>query len=567
MRNQICRAMLAILIPALMLLGTSLPPARAFACTPMQPYPGPSVITESDDGLTTFISTAPAIFPESDTFGPEPSNLLPTVYENVCDSNGDAIPNTLPSTREHPYNLHPDPQVSPIDKTSPTDDIRAVLDHLKEALQEHHAVDTERVQFAIDVLEGNPVDRAYSGMPLLHYNGPNKLRVVDDGTRTVEIHQVWYDSHIESDTSYVDPSAVQDEEWAIRYVVDVLNRAHEDFAPYAMFFDDPQDVDGRLPNVGMDQTFFPMEEGQRYVFEMKMPPARFWNLTYHWGWRVHPPRVQVTENVLVPLAGMPRNTFEIQVFGEDPSAGEEAKLAAIDMLGDLAPAKRMWRTFRAIKQDPAPWRLKHLVDEASSAFDDWQNRNKLPSGVQEDPDADVTILYVNNTLYGHVKGYVRDTQMAMIKWRRRGDKVKVKLLNADYYPHTYVLVDFGGLRGWENIFHNTLPVGGAGPWFTFGRNHFWIHTSDGPVMVPPAERPSHGHGRVVHMADLPIPEKKLKGTPRWLEYPSHRVAHNHSGAELGEHNVVVTFNYEPSPRLRMYQFDAFHHDVAVWSIH
>jgi hypothetical protein len=36
---------------------------------------------------------------------------------------------------------------------------------------------------------------------------------------------------------------------------------------------------------------------------------------------------------------------------------------------------------------------------------------------------------------------------------------------------------------------------------------------------------------------------------------------------IGEHHVEVTFSYEPSARLRMYQFDALHHDVAVWSIH
>jgi len=36
---------------------------------------------------------------------------------------------------------------------------------------------------------------------------------------------------------------------------------------------------------------------------------------------------------------------------------------------------------------------------------------------------------------------------------------------------------------------------------------------------------------------------------------------------VGEHNLEVTFTYEPSRRLRMYQFDALHHDVAVWSVH
>tara|TARA_Y100000590_G_C14909099_1_gene709437 strand:+ start:60 stop:350 length:291 start_codon:yes stop_codon:yes gene_type:complete len=36
---------------------------------------------------------------------------------------------------------------------------------------------------------------------------------------------------------------------------------------------------------------------------------------------------------------------------------------------------------------------------------------------------------------------------------------------------------------------------------------------------------------------------------------------------IGQHTVEVTFNYQPARRLRMYQFDALHHDVAVWSVH
>ena len=77
--------------------------------------------------------------------------------------------------------------------------------------------------------------------------------------------------------AYIDPTVVNDEEWTINYVVKILNRGHEDFAPYAMFFDDPDEMNltdlggpdltqggtvfPRIPNVGMDQTFFPMEEG------------------------------------------------------------------------------------------------------------------------------------------------------------------------------------------------------------------------------------------------------------------------------------------------------------------
>ena len=45
----------------------------------------------------------------------------------------------------------------------------------------------------------------------------------------VEVRQVWYDSHIESDTAFIDPSDVLDVPWVITYTVDVLNRVRWDW--------------------------------------------------------------------------------------------------------------------------------------------------------------------------------------------------------------------------------------------------------------------------------------------------------------------------------------------------
>jgi len=33
------------------------------------------------------------------------------------------------------------------------------------------------------------------------------------------------------------------------------------------------------------------------------------------------------------------------------------------------------------------------------------------------------------------------------------------------------------------------------------------------------------------------------------------------------HKVHITYRYEPSRRLRFYQFDPMHHDVAIFSVH
>lgn len=581
----------------------------------------------------TYLKTADgySVFPEGDSFGTNPPNLLPTVYENAKTCRGNDIPNTLPSTPDNPFNLHDDPVTRTINKTSPTDDLDWIMDQI-EAMSEPHRVCRKfrRSEFcyeyprrvnsgelrelaghAVDIIEGNELrgrfrDREYEGFPLLHYLGGLKTKPVDPVTKSVTITQLWYDNHIEADTAYIDPTVVNDEEWTIKYIVKILNRGHEDFAPYAMMFDDwnefnltdlggPDMTKGgtafpRVPTVGLDQTFFPMEEGLEYTLNMKMPPARFWNLTYHWGWRQHPPRVQVVENVLFPMGvdangkPLPRNFAEIGVFGQNPRESEATKLAAIEMIGDTAPAKRMWRMFREMASMNTNRRHGHefgglngstiqaQMNLIRQAFYDWRNRTKLPTGYEMAEDADISIVFLNNTIYGQLKDHNGDAEVRMVDgpWNKRGDKVNVQLLNGDYFVHAYVLVDFGGLRGWENTFQNTLPIGGAGPLFTFGRNYYWIHVAgQGPIPVPPATRPQQ-------LSPTPVSESAWRvasngqGQNPFLNAwgGMHQEMAEYVNVDgVGEHHLEVEFSYEPSRRIRMYQFDALHHDTAVWSVH
>jgi hypothetical protein len=76
---------------------------------------------------------------------------------------------------------------------------------------------------------------------------------------------------------------------------------------------------------------------------------------------------------------------------------------------------------------------------------------------------------------------------------------------------------------------NGPPLLGSGCFFTFGRNHAWPNAGGpwGSIVVMPVQ------------AD---------GTPT-------------------KHVVEIEFNYEPSRRLRIYQFDPLHHDVAIYSLH
>ncbi|TAK64202.1 hypothetical protein [Methylobacter sp.] len=531
------------------------------------PNPRPPMPTQTTVGDTTTVITSPSLFAKKDPFVDpvHATNLLPNFDGNLFDGNGVEMQNTLPSSAEHPYNLHDAPQVSSIDVASPETDLVHIFKLLKQDKDKNKDKDgfiTEKrlpgekglssqqlAQRALDILEGNSIpNRVYSGMSVLHYKGPEKVAVVDKNTKNVNIHQIWYGSHIEADAAFIDVSQVKEEPFTITYTVDVLNRGEDDFAPMVMYFDDPAlSMPGMppMPHTSMDTTFFPMIDGKRYIFKIKMPPGKYYNLSYTWGWREHPPRAQVTENAAKKLpneAGVPRTLvqWEQDVFGMAPTASVENKLAAIAKIGELAPEKRMWQAMRqaiGYANDTATTpgapasdvEIRALMDEALAAFDDWGHRTRLPRGIVADPDADATLLYINNTMYGQMKGGGRPV---LDKWRLRGTNVKITLLNGDHFLHSYLNPDFGGSRGWENQFQSTKDIGGSGCWFTFGRFQWWMNVG-GPFGMVNVQ-PVNGVG--------------LDGIP-------------------GMHKVDFTMNYEPSPRLRMYQFDPAHHETAIFSLH
>lgn len=568
-----------------------------------QPFPLPSQQILSADGKTTTVITPEGQHAPQDPFANPPgSNHLETVFENMRDHLGNVMPNTLPSTPDNPYNLHDDPIVTEINKTSPTDDLVAIFKSIKQELDdddddengddvddddnENRTVDIDSaIQMGIDILEGNPIpNRVYSGFPLLHYIGPLKFKQVqpifENGVLVggnVNVHQIWYDNFIESDTFCLDPSLVWDVPWTITYTIDTLNRGHEDFAPFNANFQHPShptpnNLPIRLPHVAFDQTFFPMEDGTRTQLVMNMTKGMYFNLTYHWGWRQHPPRVQVHENCLKTPGGKPIPQWETDVFGIDPRADEASKIAAIEMIGDLSPAKRMWRAFNKLqklngKKNKKIKKMKSFLAEAERAFFQWRDRTALPDGIDLDPNSTVTLLQVNNTMYGRVSNLgpgkddgnpdwtsIPDNQAELPDWTIRPFQLKVKIINGDYYQHAYTAADFGGSRGWENTFQSTLAVGGAGPLFTFGRVHWWMPAGapiardinnnivPGLIPIPPATRPAKGK--------VLTKKHKLK-----------------KGVVLGEHNVHITYNHEPSRRIKVYQFDPTHHDVSIWSMH
>ncbi|HEY6253921.1 MAG TPA: hypothetical protein VI685_28525, partial [Candidatus Angelobacter sp.] len=431
-----------------------------------QPRPEPSTLVLTKEGNVTVAKmvTGTGCFAESDPFSNPPgTNFLPNVDTNAFDGKGKEMPNTLPSTASSPYNLQDgQPIVSKISPISPTDDLMRIFDHIlgqaarpkTTAIKTATTVATD-LKLGVDILEGNPIPgRLYSGFPLLHYKaseGVKRVIPIKDSSGTiiggnVDVHQIWYDTHIESDTAFLDPSDVMEVPWTITYTVDVLSRGNDDFSPAVMYFDDPQLTSPKLPlpHIGMDQTFYNMEEGTRTIFKIKMTPGKYYNVVYTWGWRAHPPRVQVMENAtkLIPPKYDPQGKlnpksktlvqWETDVFGENPSAH---KAHAIAQIGDLSPAKRMWTAFReaqeALRRHDFPTVAARVLD-AREAFGDWRDRTRLPKGIQLDSSSDLTLFYANNTIYGQFRdGFHGDYP----PWQLRGTTLKITLYNGDYFEH------------------------------------------------------------------------------------------------------------------------------------
>lgn len=709
-------------------------------------------------------SASPMFPPALPLVTPPGSNFLPTIYTDMFDSRGQRIANSLPSTQRVPYNLHPTPKTQPINRISPTDDLRLLFylalyrltfepdvqaavytptskqviettelennlivahksgdsalvaeieaqlrlfskrnplgvpvigpleretfaeDARDAALFDDAAIQeiaqnllnsplpqytqdtdlstiTEGLKAAVnvdtiakrilDILEGSPIpNRTYSGFPLLHFHGPNKIKRVEpirEGDRVVggniNVRQLWYDNHIESDTALINPIDVWDAPWTVTYTVDVLNRGEDDFSPFAMYTDDPAnslglsdkqrqafkrtsteianhlppgdlvDPENAAPNdwtpwaagdphIGMDQTFFPMEDGVRYVFKVKMPPGKYYHLIYTWGWRWHPPRIQVADRATKNILGATLAQWEIDAFGKAPLQDETSKLRAISQIGDVAPAKRMWNAMRKILEDDTTHLAKFdAFIQAYDAYEAWKDRTRIPEGVAIDPDADMTLLFCNSTYYGQMKnGWLREyptwnTRMGgdlppeangvganfPFPYGTEADQgvFRVTLLNGDYFYRAYQNVDFGGHRGWENQFKSSVKIAGSGCWFTFGRAHWSpntgivalepahqleaasslqpfktisnvVYTDQGPRQEPPPRGPTFAH--------IPIGSGNREPVP-----PVANLRRAKDG--LTERRLELQFQFDPGRRLRFYQFDPIHHDVAIFSIH
>src|SRR5205807_3139014 len=179
----------------------------------------------------------------------------------------------------------------------------------------------------------------------------------------------------------------------------------------------------------------------------KMAPGKYFNLLYHWGWRKHPPRVQAIENVNKIYEGKTLYQWESGVFGVAPRSSRQAQLAAIGMLGAMAPEKIMWQDLMTAQQSSDPKQVMQSMNDALLSYNDWTDRTHLPRGFTADPTTDVTLVYANNTIYGNALDFN--------KWTLRPKVYNVTVVNADNFRHDNQQPEVGGQRGWENQSQST----------------------------------------------------------------------------------------------------------------
>ncbi|QDT02394.1 CHRD domain protein [Rubripirellula lacrimiformis] len=277
-------------------------------------------------------------------------------------------------------------------------------------------------------------------------------------------------------------------------------------------------------------------------------------------------RMQFIRLSHAPFAHPPKSSLDDDDY--DPHDGPIVKLSG------FSPAKRMWRAFHQIEEVLKKKNAKfedcfYSIIDARHAYLDWKDRNHLPSGLEADTESDMTLLYVNNTLYGELS----DGGLRFEKWRSRDKpadgekpaipgKFRVTVWNGDYFIHGYANPDFGGLRGWENQFKSSMAVGGQGSLFTFGRFHWRFNAVGGTIGVPPAVKQEFKDGALVDIVEDGSSATQLSttGEPKYDRTQPDAI-------RLGVHKAWFRFNFEPSTRLRFYQFDPLHHDVAIYSVH
>src|SRR4051794_459229 len=337
---------------------------------------------------------------------------------------------------------------------TPENDLAAALDAMAGAASASQAEDARRR--AVDILEGNPISKkAYSGIPLLNWNPPSKVKTVPAGG-TVDVTQVRWGEHMVSDTwllEFDDP----DQPFKIRYRVAELGSAFGgQLNPTPLLRENGTPIGGQhsaLQPLGIDASLaLGTHQGNRFSDGRgagdvpEATRAALQEVTVD----MPPPRL--VSAILDPTlrAGHEAATTLMPATDARRAAIATDKRAAIARLADASPEKQVWSALDKLPAQGDPGFLAAAHDagaQLSGLAGAMRSRTELPAGVVADPGADATVVLQNN------EAYLTRHDMRL----DAGGSLRVQVVNRDGFAHT--------LTGFD--LHKRNRIFGAWDWGEF----------------------------------------------------------------------------------------------------
>src|SRR3954469_2226826 len=337
---------------------------------------------------------------------------------------------------------------------TPENDLAAALDAMAGAPSASEAESARRR--AGDILEGNPIGKkAYSGIPLLNWNPPSKVKTVPAGG-TVDITQVRWGEHMVSDTwllEFDDP----DQPFKIRYRVAELGSAFGgELSPTPLLRENGTPIGGQhsaLQPLGIDANLgLGTHQGNRFTDGRGVGDVPEATRAALQEVTVDMPPPRLVSAILDPTlrAGHESATTLMPATAARRAAIATDKRAAIARLADASPEKQIWSALDGLPAQGDPGFLVAAHDAGTQLGDlvgAMRSRTELPAGVVADPGADATVLLQNN------EAYMTRHDMRL----DAGGSLRVQVVNRDGFAHT--------LTGFD--LHKRNRIFGAWDWGEF----------------------------------------------------------------------------------------------------